>query len=55
MPWLHLIFEAWEDYRAQREADAVERKRQEVASAEFAGLSEAEDDDGKRKKNKKKK
>jgi hypothetical protein len=26
MPWLHLIFDAWEDYRKKREQDAAERE-----------------------------
>ena len=51
MPWLHLVFDAWEDYRAQKAHEADERMRREIASPEFSGLDEA--DDGKRKKKKK--
>lgn len=60
MPWLHLIFEAYEDYKAQRE---LERIRQEEAERQLA-LEAAQEtavaadpvddehDDGKKKKDK---
>ena len=53
MPWLHLIFDAYEDYRAQKANEADERMRREIASPEFSGLDDADDGDGKRKKKKK--
>jgi hypothetical protein len=63
MPWLHLIFDAWEDHRRAREA--AEREAAERAAAEqeaLAALHDAEasepadgdDDDDRREKKKKK-
>ena len=63
MPWLHLIFDAWEDHRRAREA--AEREAAERAAAEqeaLAALNDAEpgdpdeesDDDDRREKKKKK-
>jgi len=26
MPWLHMIFDAWEDYRRQRQQEVAERE-----------------------------
>jgi len=53
MPWLHLIFDAWEDYRKTREREAAEREALEEAFR----TPEIFDDDGyetkKDKKNKK--
>ena len=34
MPWLHLIFDAWEDYRTRHEQDAAERKIMEARERE---------------------
>ena len=34
MPWLHLIFEAWEDYKKKREQEAVEREQMEAQERE---------------------
>jgi hypothetical protein len=54
MPWLHLIFEAWEDYRRKRAEEDEERARQELAATEIAGEGEDEtgDDRGRKKKRK---
>jgi hypothetical protein len=49
MPWLHLIFDAWEDYKKAREREAAEREALEVAFR----TSEEFDDDGHKKKKKK--
>jgi hypothetical protein len=49
MPWLHLIFDAWEDYKKTREREAAEREALEVAFR----MSEEFDDDGHKKKKKK--
>lgn len=44
MPWLHLIFDAWEDHRQKRAQEAAERER---AAAEMAAQeATATDDDG---------
>ena len=65
MPWLHLIFEAWEDYKTERGREA--KARSDRASAEpepielhaaatpDADPDDAADDDGGKKKKKKKK
>jgi hypothetical protein len=34
MPWLQLIFDAWEDYRKRREQDAAEREVMEARERE---------------------
>jgi hypothetical protein len=62
MPWLHLVFDAWEDYRQAREREAMERAQEQAAVAEAlrdAEPSDFEDDpddeggeDGKKKKKK---
>ena len=41
MPWLHLIFDAYEDYKAKREQDARERAEREAAEAREAIEREA--------------
>jgi hypothetical protein len=48
LPWLHLIFEAWEDYKKTREREAVEREALEEAFR----TAEHFDDDGYKKKKK---
>jgi len=65
MPWLHLIFEAWEDYHKQREQEAAERAALEAQSLEAMRVFEDEEigddhgndlgDEDKDKKKKKKK
>ena len=63
MPWLHQVFEAFEDYRRQREREAAERE--ELASqqrealkifenADISGDDFADEPHKKRKKDKKK-
>jgi hypothetical protein len=57
MPWLHLVFDAWEDYRQQRDSEAAERDAADRAVLEAVAHSdepEDDDDDGERKKKKKK-
>ena len=64
MPWLHLIFDAWEDHRKMREREAAEREA--LAAAELEALAAAveladgpiddlDDDDEDHKDKKKKK
>jgi hypothetical protein len=59
MPWLHLMFDAYEDYKKTREREAAERATAEQAALEGAVQDEAavdeEDDDRKKKKRKNKK
>jgi hypothetical protein len=57
MPWLHLIFDAWEDHRRQRALEDEERARQELAKDSLAidGADGDADDGGKKKKRKRKK
>jgi len=58
MPWLHLIFDAWEDHRLNKE-----RERQELAAAEAAlreipphdDADEVDEEDEDKDKDKKKK
>lgn len=67
MPWLHLIFDAWEDYRKQREQDAADRDVLEAQGREAMRVFESQemldhhesddlgpDSDRKKKKKKKK-
>ena len=62
MPWLHLVFEAWDDYqKLKREQKAKERERQLLAHEDAADLEiddpeDPEDDQesGKKKNGKKK-
>jgi len=49
LPWLHLIFDAWEDYKKTREQEAAER----AALEEAFRTPEHFDDDGHEKKKKK--
>ena len=58
MPWLHLVFDAWEDYRRMRESESADREA--LAAAVRDGFSDPNDDDDEngdddRKKEKKKK
>ena len=58
MPWLHLIFDAWEDHRRQRALEDEERARQELAKDNLTIESadgDAEDGDGGKKKKRKRK
>ncbi|AMN40780.1 hypothetical protein [Rhodoplanes sp. Z2-YC6860] len=62
MPWLHLIFEAWEDYKAQRDLERIRQeeaeRQQALEAAQEAAAAEAvadDQDDGEKKKHKKKK
>jgi hypothetical protein len=62
MPWLHLIFEAWEDYKAQRDLERIRQeeaeRQQALEAAQEAAAAEAAVDDegnGEKKKHKKKK
>src|SRR5579883_1798121 len=64
MPWLHLIFDAYEDYRKQREQEAADRAAQEAREREAMKVFEDEDlvdhgdgfdEDGEGKRGKKKK
>jgi hypothetical protein len=59
MPWLHLVFDAYEDYKRQREREAIEATEREAEA--YAALTEhnddmfAEEDDGEHRKKKDKK
>jgi hypothetical protein len=62
MPWLHLVFDAWEDHRRMREREAVEREaaereaqaaREAEAAAEISGEFGDPDDNGDHHKKKK--
>ena len=67
MPWLHLIFDAWEDHRKQRELEETERDALEAQEREAMKVFEDADaigdesdryrdgDDGDRKDRKEKK
>jgi Collagen triple helix repeat (20 copies) len=62
MPWLHLIFDAYEDYKKTREREAAERAAAEQAALEAVVQNEApesgynaEDEDDRDRKKKKKK
>ena len=45
MPWLHLLFDAWEDYKRLREFEAAELAAAERLVLEQAELAPDEDDD----------
>jgi hypothetical protein len=61
MPWLHLLFDVWEDYKRARERETAEREvweREALQAADHGDGSSADpddDDDDHRKKKKKKK
>jgi len=42
MPWLHLVFDAYEDYKRQRESEAIEAAEREAET--HAALVEHNDD-----------
>jgi len=51
LPWLHLIFEAWEDYKQRKEREASAREAQEaIVHQAVAGdddaFDHADDDNG---------
>jgi len=62
IPWLHRIFEAWEDYKQQREREAAEIAEAEAtthaALAEHGhdevSFEDGDDDDEERRRKKKK-
>jgi hypothetical protein len=59
MPWLHLLFDAYEDYKRQREREALEAAEREasahaaLAEPEEEVLEEDDDDEHRKKKDKK--
>jgi hypothetical protein len=59
MPWLQMLFEAWEDYRRQREQEAAEREalaaqqREALSIFENADISNGNFDDDEHRKEKK--
>lgn len=61
MPWLQMLFEAWEDYRRQREQEAAEREalaaqqREALRIFENADISEGDFEDDERRDKKEKK
>lgn len=52
MPWLHLLFDAWEDYKRLRERETAERAALEAA--EYADGPSGDDEEEHRKDKKKK-
>src|ERR1700690_2591238 len=59
MPWLHLLFDAWEDYKRQREREAFEATQHEANIPEALAADEhgdmfADDEDEDDKERKKK-
>jgi hypothetical protein len=64
MPWLHLMFDAWEDYRRRRQREAMEATEHEasvheaLAEDDHGEMSDDDEDDDdkerRKKKNKKK-
>jgi hypothetical protein len=58
MPWLHLIFDAWEDHLRLRQNEAAEREAAEQAVLEAVqddGVGGLDDEDDDRRDKKKKK
>ncbi|MGA9089120.1 MAG: collagen-like protein, partial [Bradyrhizobium sp.] len=58
MPWLHLLFDAWEDYKRLREREALEAAEREASAHEALDLDEpgeASDEDVDDKAHRKKK
>lgn len=57
MPWLHLVFEAWEDYKDTRKRTAKEERKAKKLAARYIAAEEAKarngDKDKKKKKDKK--
>jgi hypothetical protein len=61
LPWLHLLFEAWEDYKLKRQREAIEATERDAKTQEAltehdhdAVLFDDDDDDDRRKKKDKK-
>jgi hypothetical protein len=58
MPWLHLLFDAWEDYKRSREREAAERdaavEHEALVAAELGDGSDDPDDDDDHRKDKNK-
>ncbi len=65
MPWLHMIFDAWEDYKRTKEREAAEQAEHDAAeraAAEAIALDvdagdfgDDDDDDDRKKKKKRRK
>jgi hypothetical protein len=57
MPWLHLVFDAYEDYKRLRERETAEREAVESAVLEAGehGEGSGDDDEDDEHRNKKKK
>jgi len=58
MPWLHLLFEAWEDHQRLREREATEAAEREASVYEALALDqhgEASDEDADEEEHRKKK
>jgi hypothetical protein len=59
MPWLHLLFDAWEDYKRQRELEAFEATQHEanvheaLAADEHGDMFDDDEDDKEHRKKKK--
>ena len=58
MPWLHLLFDTYEDYKRQRERETFEASAQEAEIAALIdhdedGFAEEDDDERRKKKDKK--
>jgi len=59
MPWLHLLFDAWEDYQRRRQSETLEAHAHEasvheaLAEGDHGDLSDDDEDDEKRRKKKK--
>jgi hypothetical protein len=58
MPWLHLVFDAWEDYKRLREREAADREAAErialAVAEDGVGSDDPDDDDDHHKKKNKK-
>jgi len=46
MPWLHLLFDAWEDYKQMREHEATDREAAVREALEAGAPGDRSDDDG---------
>jgi hypothetical protein len=62
LPWLHLLFEAWEDYKLKRQREAIEAAERDTKTQEALAEhdhdavlfdDDDEDDDRRKKKDKK--
>jgi hypothetical protein len=60
MPWLHLLFDAWEDYKRQREREATEAAEHEasvheaLAEHDHGAMSDGDEDEDDKERKKKK-